>query len=211
MKDVAVFAAHDVPRCRAFNGSTNCVTAMYRAHLPRLRTENTGKVNIELWDCPPAHTEFEELIDVIFVRRESDFAAYWGLDEDGRKRRILEVIQEAMMGVARRMGWPAEVFEQAYEAVLAKGPVHHFFLGKAFASPDRKRKARVWCEFDVDAIRVYLVVMDRRGKELKREFVTGLLPSDFFLYHAMGKVGWRDDKTVLIGPRADGRAYEIEV
>ncbi|MCX5685495.1 MAG: hypothetical protein NT049_17705 [Planctomycetota bacterium] len=187
---------------------------MYLAHLPKVRTKSAGKVYMELWDgppSPPGDKEFLDLGDVVFVHRSFDFSAYWQMAKEARKRAILEVIREEMLKLAARMGWAAAPFETAYQAVLEKNLVHEFFCGKPSSSPDRQRKARIWCSFDVDEIKVYAIIYDRSGKELQRKLVTTTWPHDFFLHHALGTFDWLDDRTLVLAPRIEGKPITIKV
>jgi len=210
LSEIAVGARFGMPKEAEFNGGTHSIESMYVAQLGRFRTKCTGKVYIELWEGPPADVEFANLIDVVMVRRPFDFEAYWHMDLEMRKRTILEVIREEMVKVARRMGWPFAPFEEAYQGVLAMNLVHEFFCGKAATSPNRKRKARVWCHFDVERIDVYVIFYDKAGRELGRRLAATTLPHDFFLYHALGTFGWIDDATVVLAPKLEGEVIRIK-
>jgi hypothetical protein len=151
------------------------------------------KLIIELWNDPEVlvkQGEVSEALDVVTVARLFDFEAYRRRSSDEQKREILDVIRAGTATVIKRYQLAQEPFDDAVRCCLEKGLRHEFWWGKRVRSPDHKRFAQVWIEYEQDRIDVSAVAFDRQGQEVVRQKVVTTPPHEIHLVDVLGRLRW---------------------
>lgn len=220
-----VMSAHDYvgqndPRFaeyRRFNKESECVAYLYLRCLPTLVTDGIAKVIVAVTDDPELakSRRVEDMIDVVRFPWPFDFQEYWKLDDHAKKRRTLDVLQEALLWFAKREGWDPEPLKTAYEEVLRRDFVNEGFMrrrGKsAWTSPDRRHKAKVFWTFGFENIQVFALIYDKSGNEIGRKLLVELDPHGYFLYHALGECRWRSKNVFVLKSRRGKETWTCNI
>jgi hypothetical protein len=199
---------------KKYGWETSCVSYHYLMRFmdqPKLNTPDTGKAIVEVGQRPefiPA--PIEQLIDVAVIHRPFDVKAYKSKGRQGRKRMVLDTMHEGMLALAEHKDWPSEPFIAAYEAVLEENIHCVGMQAKGVLSPDRRHTARQAWDLDTDMLRLFIVVQDRSGKELRRVRYETIMPFGYVLGN-LGKLEWVDDKTVRLLSREGEVDYTVKV
>lgn len=184
---------------RKFGFQTSCVCDLYRRCLPKLVTNETGKILIDLADedgwVDPCH--IKRLLSVTISPWRASLAEYWQRDEFGRKQFALEALHGGLMWLAGIEGWPTEPLVTAYHSCQQREFVNEFFCKKTFPSPSKTATIKLFCEFGPNEAKHYAVVM-RRRKELGRVFLGATVPESYIVWMTQQSFAWINDHAVQI-------------
>lgn len=184
---------------RKFGFQTSCVCDLYRRCLPKLVTNETAKVMIDITDedgwVDPSH--IERLQSVTISPWRASLADYWQLDEFNRKQFALETLHAGLMWLAGIEGWPTEPLITAYYGCQQRELVNEFFCKKTFSNPSQTATIKLFCEFGPDEAKHYAVVM-RRRHELGRVFLGATVPESYIVWMTQQSFAWINDHAVQI-------------
>ncbi len=175
-----------------------CILALYERHMPKLKIDRAWKVLIE---CVPQVTrsEVRDLLGAFTLQQEFDLENYQSADIPERKRIALETIHQGSLAVAKLCSWPTEPFETAYKCVIERNYVNEWTWPKSpKSSPDRKHKAYVQCLHEHDGFYAWLVIADKKGNILAKEFAFKELPSEFCFMNKLDKLEWTSNERVVL-------------
>jgi len=184
---------------RQFNIESWCVPQLYWSFLRGYETGKVMKCLIEVsdnWgDKEFRYTSYPQYRSINLTM---DLEKYFESSKKEKKKVQLDLIHKGMMMIADREGWATDPLLDAYSACLSAGLEYKFFVdGKFKASPDRKRKAGLWCEWDIDFFGLFWVLFDKQGKETARDIVVSLEPNrGQSVYYLKWK--WLDNETLVI-------------
>lgn len=184
---------------RKFEFQTSCVEDLYRRCLPKLFTQETTKVLIDVadedgWGNP---SQIQRLLSVTISPWRASLAEYWSRDEFGRKQFALEALHGGLLWLAGVEGWPTEPLEIAYRTSLERGLVNEFYSKKTYSNPSKTATIKLFCEFSVDEAKYYAVVMQRR-KELGRIFLGATVPESYIVWMTLQSFAWISDSAAQI-------------
>lgn len=174
------------------------VLALYQRCFPRIKVDDAWKILIE---CVPEVTRSRLLRGggVFTLQRQFDLEKYYVADIPERKRIALEVMYHGCLAVAELCGWPPEPFETAYKCVIERNYVNEWTWPKSpKSSPDRKHKAYVQCLHEHDGFYAWLVIADKKGNILAKEFAFKELPSEFCFMPMLEKLEWTSNERVVL-------------
>lgn len=144
----------------------SCVSELYWSQLKDFETERVRKCSINVsndWDDKEfSYGDWNELKSINLTLNIDE---YFRADKFNKKKIQLELIYKGMIMIAEREGWAIDPLLDAYNNCFAVGLEYKFFVGEKFkASPDRKYKIGLWCEWDIDSFRLFWVLFDKQGK-----------------------------------------------
>ena len=183
-----------------------CVSDLYLRFLPKVVTPSTAKVIVAASGrapIEPEETRIERLIEVLRFPWRFPFDDVIGRDEAAKKRAILDALHEALVWLAKREGWSLSPFETAYRGCLDCGIVNAFFWkdGKAWASPNRRHKARIFYRFGPWTAETYAVIYDKADREVGWSMLTQVMASDAIIAELLGSCEWKSDEKFVVHPR----------
>lgn len=184
---------------RKFEFQTSCIDDLYRRCLPKLVTQETAKVLIDVsdeadWGNP---SQIQRLLSVTISPWKASLADYWSRDEFGRKQFALEALHGGLMWLAEVEGWPTEPLEIAYRTSLQRGLVNEFYSKKSYPNPSKTATIKLFCEFGVEEAKYYAVVL-RRRKELGRVLLGATVPESYIVWMTQQSFAWISDQAVQI-------------
>jgi hypothetical protein len=162
---------------RRFGRESTCVTDHYSSLLYRLvRTEDSRRsLAFTFTDETSELPEFAPGCAHYFW--PFDFAAYVQTDKLGKKALIAASMQAACLWVAGKENWWAAPLERAYQTLIERNYVFEGISKKSWLSPNKKYRAKVYFNFDLDRIDLYAVLYRNRSKtELGRIFLGKEIP-----------------------------------
>lgn len=178
---------------------TRYIMALYRRCFPKLKVDGGWKVLVE---CVPCVTRPKAILGgggVFMIETQFDLATYQASDTAHRKRIALETLQKSVLAVAAAFGWPAEPFEAAYKGVIERNYVNEWTWPKSpKSSPDRKHKAYVQCLHEHDGFYAWIVVEDKKGNKIGKEFAFKALPDELCFMNKLEKLEWSSNERVVL-------------
>lgn len=180
-----------------FHRETCCVTDWYSSLLrKKVSTADTTKVHFKFVEHEPFVPTVRQLIHVADAKWLFRFSEYAQRDDVGKKRMILDAVQDALLWIAKDRKWDTGGFEECYAAMMARDLIFQGWSKKSWLAPDRKHRARIGFYFGLRAVDFCVGIFDRKGNEIGRRSLGSVAP-------AMGIV---DDVSKGIGQwRARGR------
>lgn len=186
-----------------FHGHTCCVVEAYRALLSRKIDGG------EIWKIicigtdtiaePPGTSEYDATDGIITVSWPFDFSEYVASDPHAKKRLILEAINAACLWTAGQRGWDCGPFETAYETILGRDLDFEGFSKKSWVSPSKKYRARIFFEFQLEAVKLTAVLFKNRTKqEVARRYLGKGIPTPGCL-HGFLRIGkWNSENEFVL-------------
>lgn len=190
---------------------TRSVMALYRRCFPELKVDRAWKVLIE---CVPQviRSEVRDLLGAFTLQRQFDLEKYRSAEISERKRIALETIHQGSLAVAKLCGWPLEPFETAYKGVIERNYVNEWTWPKSpKSSPDRKRIAYIQCLHEHDGFYAWIVVEDKKGNKLGKEFAFKELPDEFCFIPKLSKLVWTSNERVVLLDRKDNEIKAMTI
>ena len=74
--------------------------------------------------------------------------------------------------------------------------INQYYFGKLRSAKNRKHKAGIWVEHEMETLRIYLDILDKEEHLLKRELVSETEPLYPKYYPLLGGVKWTDNDNV---------------
>ncbi len=112
-----VIAYDAVKNAVEFNRSTHQVTDLYAKAL-NLSVKGINKISIELSETKEfTFTPPSKMFPFVLINKKFDFDTYWSLNEQDRKLRILEILQESVVEMCSKLNLDVSPFELAYQKV----------------------------------------------------------------------------------------------
>jgi hypothetical protein len=193
----------------SFHRETRCVVALYEKCFVPIRVEKAWKVGVE---CAAEVTSDNVVNEsgVLSKQRLFDFELYFASDGPGRKRLAIEAIHGGAVDVAKLRGWPVASFDAAKAAVVAKKYMNEW-TGVSRWNVARKMSAHLRCQFEPDAFRAWLVVVDRSGSVVEECLALVSIPSEFVFVPKMGKIIWVSNDRVILQDRRGAEVVCVSV
>lgn len=183
-----------------FNSETWCVSELYWSYLKKYNTDKIQKCVVSLdSDWKENLLRCDEIANIVKINLNFDFDYYFSLrDKLEKKRLLLDTLHKGMMLIAKNEGWEVNSLLDAYNHCLDVNIKYQFFVGKSKTSPSRKHKINFWCNWDIDIFEVFLVLYDKKNKEIERIKIieNEKTYNGEFIYYVT--YNWIDDKTVLL-------------
>jgi len=193
----------------AFGLSSNFLIDLYSTNLPKVQTNGFFRIIVEANPTPPTK-KIENMVDVLQINKVFDFEAYFAADKETRKRIALELLQDGLLEVAEMRGWNTTPFHEAYKAVLAKNFVNYRPWCKFVRSPDKKRTAQAWVNYDSDKAEIFIEIAQKKEK-LTKTLVTTVKPGDVWIRWTVGKLEWISLDKVRLTSHDGKETWEVSV
>jgi len=197
-----------------FNKESWCIAELYWSFLKNYEVGKVKKcliiVSDDWGEDLNSHTNWN---DCKGVNLDLNFEKYFSCSNYHRKEILLKMIHSGMMMIANKEGWEVNQLLDAFN-LCGKAHLEYKFLvqNKLKASPNRKYKLGLWCEWDIDEFKVFWLLMDRNNKEIKRGLFINESPSGGeFIYYVNFK--WVSNDVIVINDeyRAEKRIWEIRI
>lgn len=184
---------------KQFNEESWCISELYFSFLRDYPTENVKKCSIHVsdnWGSQEYH--YLSYPDYRGINLTIDLNKYFTLEKLDRKKVQLDLIHNGMLLIAEKEKWSTPPLTNAYKLCLDQELAYKFFVNSRLkSSPDRKRKVGIWCEWDIDFFKLFWVLFDKNGLEIKRDMIVLLEPSQGEMVYFI-RCKWSDNKTVCI-------------
>lgn len=140
---------------------------LYSSLLSRkIKTSDTAQLDLVFTDDAATAGAVRQLLNVAEVRWLFDFDKYVVSDDSTKKHMLLDAVHEALMWLGRQRNWDVGVFEACREEALRRNLTYGGISKRSWLSPDKKYRARVAFRYALTYVDFYVVVFDRRGREL---------------------------------------------
>jgi hypothetical protein len=192
--DEAIVDRHPGGFVSRFHRESCCVTELYLCLIWRkVATPDTSKVQFVFSDLIGHPAEPEKTACGVMVQPwPFPFTDYKSSDKEAKKRLVADEFHKGLLWIARHRGWDERPFEEVYRQCLDRNlMLEAFWRKKTWLSRDKRVRVKVYYRFDLDAVELYAVVFDRRGRELGRKLLGTGIPGVDCLRSFIGTGRWR--------------------
>lgn len=178
-----------------FRDQVRCIASLYTYLLGRFPNERTKKVMINCMEHPndEVHTTPDGFTEVSV---KLDIDSYFSLSTYEKKRLILVKINEGIVKAANEYSWDKEIFKQITTEIHLRNFANDY-VWKQKNSPNRKFKAEVFCEHDIDFFTATLSIKDNKSGDLVRtKKVLHERPHELIFAQYLGDLRWNSDRSV---------------
>ncbi len=148
----------------------------------------------------------DDITNTLFIHRRFDFENWFEQDKVNKKRLIGKEVHNAMLYLADNYGWNKHILIDIYQSYIEANYETNGIPKKlkAKSSPNRKYKAAIYVEYDIDEFRVYNIFYKKNGDEIDKNLIYTIdfnkYPYDFtdMIFDILkGKTKWEKDEFVL--------------
>ena len=212
LRQITLSAKFGFELARKFNIETWAISELFWSKLRKYKTGKILKCNIIASDVLE-NSEYvhSSHINVANSHQLFDFNFYFNLNSKYEKKLMqLDILRKGMIEIASAENWEIEPIENAYFACLEQKLENKFLVNdKLKSSPNRKIKAGIWCCWDIDIFKLYLILFDENGQEIHKEkFVDNEPHLGEFIYYL--KLKWIDQSNIQITENKKKWGFNIE-
>jgi hypothetical protein len=183
-----------------FRDQVRCIASLYLFLLGRFPNERSKKIMINCVESPGegVQTTTDGFTEVSV---KVDIDSYFPLSNFDKKRLILEKFNEGMIKVANEYSWDHGVFNSVTAEIKDRNYVNKYVWAQK-SSSDRKYKAEVFCEHDIEFFTATLIIIDKKsGQVVKTKKVLQERPHELIFTQYLGDLKWVSDRTVVMTHR----------
>jgi hypothetical protein len=180
-----------------FRDEMRCIVGLYLRYLGKFRTLETKKIIIncvENINSNKIHT-FDGFTE---VEVEFDYSAYKNLDNEEKKKLLLEKLYEGVLKVTETYEWDKPMLKKTYQSVIESNYKNEY-VWKQKASPSRKYRAEIFCQHEIDKYVVSMIIKTRDTNELvKSEILFIERPHELAFVEHLGNLEWISNNEVIL-------------
>lgn len=194
---------------RRFTNEVRSVCALVTRHLPKITNEKFGKILVLCVSCE-AKSEPIDQLGVAFVEIQRDVHGFFTLGRKEKQWWALAALREGVAKVAATSDLDLARFEGAFKEA-ERLDFENIWRWKTKASDDRKMRAEVWIEHDLEECRLVGVITTKAGGRIARRILIATAPDEWAFTRFLGKIRWEDEGTVVLEDKKGGVVGQIEV
>jgi hypothetical protein len=175
------------------------VAALIERHLPKFKTPDFWKILIVCCDSKPEqYKSFTVIGGVMDVYLACEILSFFALPENEKKKFVFEVICRGLESVTKHCGLGQVEFSSAIKA--SRDLVNEWHWPHSpISSPNRKWRASLWCQHEINRFAASLVVMDKQQNKVASSLVFEAPPSEFQFVPRMCEPSWSSNDELIVG------------
>lgn len=111
-----------------FRLQTRNITSFYESCLKGYKNDKCSKINIEC--MPNTVVQSNALLGIYSVHIPFDVDDFFKLDDFGKKKKTLDLIQIAMSHIIEKEGWNKTIFDEAYNRIISENYINTWIWKK---------------------------------------------------------------------------------
>ncbi|MFT4734466.1 MAG: hypothetical protein ACI9K1_001423 [Arcticibacterium sp.] len=181
---------------RDFNRYANYVGNLYFNALPKLNIQYLKKIVVELLYNSSTNNSiipYSKDFVICTIQQRFDFSSFLQKDCFLRKRYLTELLHLNILKLAKEFNWELDPFVSAYEKIKETNYESHTVVGVIKKSKDRKYRAGIAVEQDIESASIYIFFLDSNESVIEKMKVFETLPQPFLYMQLIGKSKWLND------------------
>jgi hypothetical protein len=193
-----------------FNKQTRYIVSLYCRFFQKYKTEDCKMIIINLMK-QITDTRIINCDGMYEIQIQYDYNDFFKLSENNKKKKILDLLKEGIDKIIKEKQWDRNAFDEAYKKVIEVDYVNEWYYKKALRSPTKEYKAAVFCEHKKDVFDITIIIMNKKGEEIKRKKVLSLPPREVVFDYYLGKLKWISDDTVVLTDCFENEQWEVKI
>ena len=189
---------------------TRCIASLYASCLGRYKNDKCWRILVK---CTKEITrnEYLDLLGVYEIQIQRNAYEFFDLSEIDKKKYALEVLKEGVDKVIEQKGWDSEPFEKAYHGVIDANYINNWTWRKKATSPSKQYKAEVFCEHEIEAFHINLVIRNKKKEAVKRKRIITSRPTEFAFAQYFGRLAWESDNRVVLYDKFERNSWVLSL
>lgn len=181
-----------------FRDEIRCIADLYLHHLGKFQTNETKKVMINCVERISSEEVKSTSDGFTDVEVEFDYSAYEKLDNEVKKKLILEKLYEGVLKVAEVFEWDMPILNRTYQSVIESN-YKNAYIWKQKTSPSKKYTAEIFCQHEIDKYVVTMIIKKKHTNELvKNEILFIERPHELAFVQHLGNLKWISNTEVIL-------------
>jgi hypothetical protein len=181
-----------------FRDEIRCIADLYLHHLGKFQTNETKKVMINCVERISSEEVKSTSDGFTDVEVEFDYSAYEKLDNEDKKKLILEKLYEGVLKVAEVFKWDMPILNRTYQSVIESNYKNEY-IWKQKTSPSKKYTAEIFCQHEIDKYVVTMIIKKKHTNELvKNEILFIERPHELAFVQHLGNLKWISNTEVIL-------------
>ena len=193
---------------RRLSLQTRCISAFFERLFSPIDTKDCKKILVECVHEKPEST-IKNYSGVYTVQCLFDEQSFEKNDDLGKKKTSLDILMAGIKKVASNQNWDIEPFENVYNKIVAEGYNNEWVWQKSAKSPDKKYKANVLLQHEVDRIDILIVIYDKENVIFSKKVISEL-PDEYAYANHLGSIKWISSNKVSLVATAKDREWTID-
>ncbi len=132
----------------------------------------------------------DDIVNVFNALPFNSLSAYLALSNTEKSKFILKYIIDAFEEFSKKTEIDMALINSIAEKCKALNYKNHYYFGKLKSSKNRKHKAGIWVEHEMDIFKIYLDILDKDEILQKREMVAETSPGYPKYFPLLGGIKW---------------------
>lgn len=189
-----------------FRLQTRNISSFYSSCLKGHKNDQCSRINIECRSNSEIRSSFGEGFYVVFIPYDID--DFFKLDDLGKKKKTLELIDIATAHIIEKEGWDRTIFDEAHHQIVNNDYMNRWIWKKPKNSPNRKYLAKVFGNHGLYSCDIGIIIEDKNGQIMKQEVVVSEKPEEWAFLKYLGDLKWiSGNEVVLIGKDGDSEFH----
>jgi hypothetical protein len=181
-----------------FRDEIRCIANLYLQHLGKFQTTETKKLMINCVERISLEEVKSTSDGFTDVEVEFDFSAYEKLDNEEKKKLILEKLYEGVLKVAEVFEWDMPILNRTYQSVIESNYKNEY-IWKQKTSPSKKYTAEIFCQHEIDKYVVTMIIKKKYTNEwVKNEILFTERPHELAFVQHLGNLKWTSNTEVIL-------------
>jgi hypothetical protein len=171
-----------------FRLQTRSIASSYIYHLGKFKNDKCWRIIIE---CVPSIDRGPGAYGGFYhIQVKLDINSFLKLSDIDKKRKTLEIVNNAVLEIVEIEGWDKGIFESVYNKIILDNYINKRIWKKQKSSPGRQYKAKVLLEHGLYKSEISIIVTDKSGDIVKQEKVAETLPDEWAYAKYFGELKW---------------------
>lgn len=183
---------------------SRCIASLYREEflniIKKFQTENCRCISINIYD-DKKESEIKNFDGICEVSICYPMSNYFKSSNYEKKKILLDLLYKGVELYVKTNKLDLNPFRKAYEKVIEKNYVNHYYVKKPLKSPNRELSAQLFSEHEIDKYYIYVVFKDKQNKILKKELIKTERPNEYLFMQHLGTMKWINNSTVEVWNR----------
>ncbi|PRS29058.1 hypothetical protein C6W19_22860 [Bacillus sp. RJGP41] len=181
-----------------FRDEIRCIADLYLHHLGKIQTNETKKIMINCVERISSEEVKSTSDGFTDIEVEFDYSAYEKLDNEEKKKLILEKLYEGVLKVAEVFEWDMPILNRTYQSVIESNYKNEY-IWKQKTSPSKKYTAEIFCQHEIDKYVVTMIIKTKDTNELvKSEILFIERPHELAFVKHLGNLKWISNTEVIL-------------
>jgi len=191
---------------RKFRLETRCITSYFEREMKKFKNDKYWKILI---NCTKHKNDFllKNFTGICDLELEYNVKEFFKLNLIEKKIVTLNLLMQGLEIVSKKEEWNMEEFYKIRDIIIDSNYENIWKWSRAKKSPNKKYKAELILNHDVEVIEFILKITTKEKSWEK--IILKEIPDEFKYVKYLGELKWEDEGKIVLKPKNKGENIEI--